>query len=141
MYRKAFRCCGLVILAFALYAQPLSAAKKTEKIRVTFVSAELIENNHVGNEWWSGGYVNGKELEEGSSVNVNATSNGSILLKAEVQEQDSSPDDGEASAAVKMSAIKSTVTKKLNVTVTEDRGRYSGNTAQWRFTFKITRIK
>ncbi|MFC3749847.1 hypothetical protein [Paenibacillus sp. GCM10012306] len=100
-----------------------------------------MENNHVGNEWWWGGFVNGKELNDGESVTINADAAGSIKLHAEAQEQDKYPDDGEASASVKVSSIKTSVTKKLNVTVVENRGRYSGNTAKWQFTFKLEKVK
>ncbi|MFD1773199.1 hypothetical protein [Paenibacillus rhizophilus] len=138
MIKQAVTASLLFMLAFILSAQPLLAAGKTAKVKVTFVSAELVENEHVGNEWWWGGYVNGKELEEGSSVTVSAT--GSIKLRAEAQEQDKYPEDGIADATVKVSSLKSSINKTLNVTVTENRGRYSGNTAKWRFVFKIKKL-
>ncbi|WP_199621445.1 hypothetical protein [Paenibacillus alkalitolerans] len=39
--------------------------------------------------------------------------------------------------SVKVSSIKKSMGKSLSVTVKENRGRYSGNTAEWKFTFKI----
>lgn len=138
---KFARIVMMFVLAFVLSAQPLFAAGKTVKVKVTFVKAELVENNHVGNEWWWGGFVNGKELEDGTSVTLNVDPNGSIKLRAEAQEQDKYPDDGASSASVKVSSITSSVTKKLNVTVVENRGRYSGNTAKWQFTFKLEKVK
>lgn len=138
---KFARIVMMFVLAFVLSAQPLFAAGKTVKVKVTFVKAELVENNHVGNEWWWGGFVNGKELEDGTSVTLNVDPNGSIKLRAEAQEQDKYPDDGASSASVKVSSITSSVTKKLNVTVVENRGRYSGNTAKYQFTFKLEKVK
>jgi len=127
-------------LLFSTLVHPVSAAVKTVKVKITFISASLIENNHVGNEWWWGGYVNNKEIEEGDSVVLTLKPTDSIKLKAEAQEQDKYPDDGEASTSVKVSSITKTITKTLNVTVVENRGRYSGNKAKWKFVFKVQKI-
>ncbi|QUL57704.1 hypothetical protein KDC22_15195 [Paenibacillus tritici] len=132
-----------LILVFALIisAQPISAAGKTQKVKVTFVSASLAENNHVGNEWWSGGFVNGEELGEGDSVTISASSTGTIKLRAEAQEQDKIPEEGSASASIKVSSLKETQNKSLTVKVVENRGRYSGNSATWKFVFKLEKVK
>ncbi|MCM3747322.1 hypothetical protein M3223_08135 [Paenibacillus pasadenensis] len=130
----------ILIIMFTLAIQPLSAAPKTIKVKVTLVSAELVENNHVGNEWWWGSYVNGKELEEGSSVTLTLKSSDTIKLKAEAQEQDKIPEEGAANKSIKVSSVKGTITKSLNVTVEENRGRYSGEQATWKFTFKIQKV-
>ncbi|MFB9330156.1 hypothetical protein ACFFSY_29790 [Paenibacillus aurantiacus] len=121
--------------------QPLDAAAKTVKVKVTFVGAELTENNHVGNEWWYEGYVNGKAIEEGSSRTLSLKTTDKITLKGEAQEQDKIPEDGEGSVSVKASAVTKTITKSVQVAVTENRGRYSGDTATWTFTFKIEKAK
>ncbi|MEK3714913.1 hypothetical protein [Paenibacillus sp. FSL R7-0333] len=141
MKRKLATLLCVMILALSLSVQPLSAAGKTQKVKVTFVSAELIENNHVGNEWWWGGFVNGEELEEGDSVTLDVSSTGSIKLRAEAQEQDKIPDEASASVAIKVSTLKDTQNKSLTVKVVENRGRYSGNTASWKFVFKIDKVK
>ncbi|CAM4467257.1 hypothetical protein FHS16_003210 [Paenibacillus endophyticus] len=127
-----------IILLLTLSTQPLFAAAKTIKIKVTFVSAELIEKNSVGNEWWSGATINGKEVKEGATIVLNLKASDLIKLRAEAQEQDKYPDDGATDASVKVSAIGAkAVTKTLEVSVTENRGRYSGNVAKWEFHFKI----
>lgn len=138
---KFIKSCLILVIVFALSTQPLWAAGKTEKIKVTFVSAELVDNNHVGNEGWWGGFVNGKELADGDSVTLNVSSTGTIKLHAEAQEQDKIPDDGEETATVKVSSLKSTQNKSITVQVVENRGRYSGNTATWKFVFKIEKVK
>ncbi|CAH1055259.1 hypothetical protein [Paenibacillus pseudetheri] len=138
---KMIRLFFILVFILVISAQPLSAAGKTQKVKVTFVSADLVENNHVGNEWWWGGYVDGKEIADGESVTLNVSSSGTIKLRAEAQEQDKIPDDGEASASIKVSSLKSTQNKSLTVTVVENRGRYSGNTATWKFVFKIEKVK
>lgn len=141
MKRKLATLFFVMIFALSLSAQPLSAAGKTQKVKVTFVSADLVENNHVGNEWWWGGFVNGEELEEGDSVTLDLSSTASIKLRAEAQEQDKIPDEGSANTSIKVSALKDTQNKSLTVTVVENRGRYSGNSASWKFVFKIDKVK
>ncbi|QHW35003.1 hypothetical protein GZH47_09530 [Paenibacillus rhizovicinus] len=129
----------MLVLMFA--AQTVTAASTTSKIKITFVSANLTENNHVGNEWWTGGFINGKEVAEGASVTLNVKSTDTIKLRAEAQEQDKYPDDGQANASVKVSSVtKAGSNKTMTVNVVENRGRYSGNTAKWSFTFRIQKI-
>ncbi|MEK3904373.1 hypothetical protein [Paenibacillus sp. FSL R7-0179] len=141
MKRKLATLFFVMIFALSLSVQPISAAGKTQKVKVTFVSAELVENDHVGNEWWWGGFVNGEELEEGDSVTLDLTSTASIKLRAEAQEQDKIPDEGSANASIKVSTLKDTQNKSLTVKVVENRGRYSGNSASWKFVFKIDKVK
>ncbi|MDQ0088476.1 hypothetical protein J2T12_001882 [Paenibacillus anaericanus] len=97
----------------------------------------MTENNHVGNDWYLGASVNGKEIEEGSSVTLNLKSTDSVKLVAEAEEQDKIPDTGSADSTIKVSSITKKLSKTLNVKVVENRGRYSGNVAKWKFTFKI----
>jgi hypothetical protein len=116
-------------LFLTLLVQPVSAATKTLKISVTFVSAELVENNHVGYDWYTTAYVNGKQINEGSTVTLNLKSSESVKLKAYAEEQDKIPDIGTTNSTIKVSSITKTKNKSLNVTVVENRGRYSGNSA------------
>ncbi|CAI6082944.1 hypothetical protein [Cohnella sp. JJ-181] len=133
-----------VILAMALMlvmlAQPMYAAEKSVKIKVTVVSVELVENNHVGNEWYTEASVNGKAVSDGSSVTLTLKPSAAIKLEAYAQEQDKIPEEDTATASVKASSITKTTNKALSVTVTENRGRYSGETATWKFTFKMQKI-
>lgn len=130
-----------IMLAFLLFltvlVQPVNAASKTVKIKVTLVSIDLLENNHVGNEWYTAASINGKEIEEGSTITLNLKPTESIKLKAYVEEQDKIPDVGTEHTSVKVSSISKKVNKHLVVEVVENRGRYSGNTAEWKFSFNI----
>lgn len=135
--RKLITTACLILLSFAFLVQPLSAAAKTVKLKVTLVSAELVENNHVGNEWYTAGYVNGKELDEGATVSLTLKTTDNLTLKGVAEEQDKIPDSGTSSTKIKVSAITKTQSKTLKVKVTENRGRYAGNTAYWQFTFRI----
>jgi len=129
----------LLLLLLSIFASQtgLAAPAKTSQFKITLASIELIENNHVGNEWYTSAEVNGKELREGSSVTLKLKSSESIKLKAYAEEQDKIPDVGTASLSLKASTIAKTTTKSLKVTVKENRGRYSGNTSEWKFTFKV----
>lgn len=126
-----------VVLAFSLLIQPVSAAAKTIKIKVTLVSVELVDNDHVGNEWYTTASVNGKTIEEGSTLTLTVKPTDTLKLKAYAEEQDKIPDKGTTNATLKVSNVKKSVSKELNVKVVENRGRYSGNEADWKFTFKI----
>lgn len=127
----------LLLSSLAVPSAYPSAAAKNVKVKVTLVSMELTENNHVGNEWYTAGYINDKEIKEGSSVVLDLQATESIKLKGYAEEQDKIPDKGEATSSIKVSDVSKPVTKAVKVTVTENRGRYSGNTATWKFTFKV----
>ncbi|MNB80626.1 hypothetical protein D3C75_273920 [compost metagenome] len=139
MRNKGMRLAAALLLlsSLAVPSAYTSAAAKNVKVKVTLVSMELTENNHVGNEWYTAAYVNGKEIEEGSSAVLDLKPAESIELKGYVEEQDKIPDKGETVSTIKVSELSKPVTKAVKVTVTENRGRYSGNTATWKFTFKV----
>lgn len=129
-----------ILLAFVLVAglYPHAAADaqgKTVKITVTVSDIQLARNDSVGNEWVTKVYVNGKAI--GKTVTWEAKPSDTVKLKAYAEEQDKLPDIGTKELAVKLSSFQTSVDKKLNVVVKENRGRYSGNTAEWQFTFKI----
>ncbi|KKC47502.1 hypothetical protein VE23_10630 [Paenibacillus sp. D9] len=137
--RKGINALLALLLLVAFTAQPLLAAPKATSVKVTFVSAKLVENNHVGNEWRYEARAGSKEIEEGHSVTLTVKGSETIKLEVDVEEQDKIPDIGKGSSTIKLSAIKGTVTKTMKVTVVENRGRYSGNTATWEFAFKISK--
>lgn len=139
MFKKWANVFMVLSLVFAVCSPTSYVAAKTVKVTVTLVSAELVENNSVGNEWAIGASVNGKDLEEGSSVTLNLKSTGTLKLEAIAEEQDKIPDYGSKSTNVKLSSFSKSTNKTLSVVVTENRGRYSGNTATWAFKFKISK--
>ncbi|MBB3125805.1 hypothetical protein FHS19_000459 [Paenibacillus rhizosphaerae] len=132
---------GLWIAAVLLFvvagATPALAAAGSGW-NVKLVSVQLVENEHVGNEWYYIASVNGKEVEEGGSVAFKNVS--SINLYAYAEEQDKVPDKAKAQKTIKVSTLtKKTQQVEMKVTVTENRGRYSGNQAVWKFTFQISK--
>lgn len=142
MNRMVTKASGILLVVFALALGGLFApntAVAAGTYSVTFQSARLISNSHVGNEWYTEAQVNGKNIEEGSSVNV---STDNIKLYAYAEEQDKIPDVAETSRTIKASSVSASgKTVKLQVTVTENRGRYSGHTAVWEFTYTIKKQK
>ncbi len=130
---------SLILSSFTV----LTYGKSSSKVIVTveLQTVECVDNNHVGNEWVFGATVNKKELNEGDSVEITTTSTGKITIVSMAEEQDKYPDYGSKSLTVSVGKLKagSNNTYTSNVTVTENRGRYSGNTAVWKFTYLITR--
>ena len=138
MFKKTKLLLSLALL-FCWISGPASAAPKTIKLKVTFVSAELIRNDHVGNEWSTSASVNQKRLTEGSGIHLTIKSTDSLKIAAEAAELDKIPDRGSGTISLKASSVTKSVTRSVNVVVKENRGRYSGNTAEWKFTFKIAK--
>lgn len=134
---KAIKAFFSGIILLTLLVQPAVAAEKAVKVKVKLVSVELVENNHVGNEWLTAAYVNGKQIKQGASATFTLKPSDTLKLKAFAEEQDKIPESGTRTASVKVSSITRTIYKSLTVEVVENRGRYSGNTAEWKFTFEI----
>ena len=136
--------CVLLMIALTLSCfNGLAYGAKSSKVKVTveLQSIECVQNNHVGNEWGFGSTVNKKELSEGDTIEISTTSTGKITIISIAEEQDKYPDYGSKTLAVSVSKLKANkdTTYTSNVTVTENRGRYSGNTAVWKFTYVVKR--
>ncbi len=120
-----------------------TAAKPTNNsstVKVKLVDSYMEYNNHVGNEWGTSVKVNDKELSYDEEMTVSITSSGSLKLSVFATEFDSIPDNGSGSKTVKLKDLKRGVnTITISAIVTENRGRYSGNTAKWTFVFEITK--
>lgn len=119
----------------------VGAAPSKVKVTVKLDSIECVQNNHVGNEWAFGCTVNKKALTEGNSISVSTISSGKITIVSTVEEEDSIPDIGSKTLSITVSKLKENkdTTYTSSVTVTENRGRYSGNKAIWKFTFIVKR--
>lgn len=129
----------VMLLMIAVLCQPVVAAKKSGevKVKVTLVSAELTENNHVGNDWATKATVNGKLLRKGESRKLTLKAEETIKLKARAEEQDKIPDIGTAEKSMRASSITGAKKVEIKVKVVENRGRYSGKAAYWKFTFRV----
>jgi hypothetical protein len=110
-------------------------------IKIKFNSVDLIYNNHVGNQWSYYAFVNDNKLKKGKSIVLSNNYSQNIYLQAKAVEEDSVPDVGSSNITINISKIN--FRKKNNypveVTVRENRGRYSGETAKLRFNFTVKR--
>jgi len=106
---------------------------------------QLVYNNSVGNEWRLFIEINDKEFpgpfyELPKTIETfQFTHPIDITVTAVAIEKDKYSDIGRASASFRLSCPPSIsfYTTTLEVLVVEDRGRYAGNTALWRFKVKV----
>jgi len=114
---------------------------KRVRVQVSLKSADLIYNNHVGNEWSTYSEVEGY-LISGTRRFEKVYDKPEVRLKfyARATEYDKISDVGSNTCYINLSLQDGVKTKlvSLDVIVKENRGRYSGNTALWRFTYRIT---
>lgn len=117
------------------------AASNKSNISITLNSITCVSNNHVGNEWSFGCKVNKVSLKEGGTVKVSSSTSDKISITATAVENDSYPDSNSKTLTIPVSKLKEGGNPySLNVTVTEDRGRYSGNKATWKFSFTVKKV-
>jgi hypothetical protein len=103
------------------------APGKKPKI-VTLISALMIENNSVGNDWSYTVKINGKILNIGDRLKI---TDKVITANITVIEADSRPDEGFKNENLKIGV------NEFDVLVTENMGRYSGNTSKWHFKIEV----
>jgi len=113
-------------------------AQRTSLFTVQIEEARLVRKNSVGNEWSHSVTLIVDEKEYSikrspSEILINHKSK--ISLEVDVMEDDKYPDFGHTSHSIKSADlfVRSLSKDVLTVNVTENRGRFSGNTAQWRF--------
>ena len=115
-----------------------STKAKTMEVDAT---ATCSDYNSVGNNWTYVFYVNGKKI--GANSKVELTAGDEITVKAIVTDNDKSPDVGTNNSkhTVTEKEIKDGFTINFNVKVRENKGRYTGNTATWKISYKFTPAK
>ncbi len=103
-------------------------------------SAELLSNDHVGNNWDISFIVDGENFRSGSTVILDKKS--SLRFVFHAAEDDTFPDVGEFSVEIPVSGnlSKDGYSMTKDVEITEDKGRYAGNTAVWRVNVAITPV-
>ena len=124
-----------------------SAVTKLEEARSNLVEyvinvyrvnmhARMLSNNSVGNDWSYARYYNNEETHDGFEVTGEPGSTVNVRMK--ITESDKSPDVGFGDADIVLEDGYST---SFDVTVREDRGRYSGNTAKFEVTVNVTYLR
>jgi len=120
--------------------------EKECRVTVILEMIELDYNNHVGNEWSFSMDINGQDVsvsqyQENQTV-YDETIIGSETLRitARAVEHDKHSDFGSAGQTFVISCTDTGIETeygKLEVLVREDRGRYAGNMALWRFYIRV----
>ena len=115
-----------------------NANRSKSKTMSISASASCNDYNHVGNEWVQRFYVNGEEVWSDSVITLNAGD--TITVEAEISEHDKNPDTGIeiVNYIVTEQDLTRGFTISFNVSVTENGGRYSGNTAKWSVVFRFS---
>jgi len=113
---------------------------KRVRVQVSLESVDLIYNNHVGNEWSTYSEVEGYYISRIQRFEkIYDKSKVRLKFYARTTENDKIPDIGSNSCDVDLNlqdGIKSKLVI-LDVIVTENRGKYAGNSAKWRFIYRI----
>lgn len=111
----------------------------SEHTYVVTYRVELEYNNSVGNEWIKGVQYNGEQIASSSKIVVDKSLT-EIEFEAFATELDTWDDYGSTCVVFDALEVGQEQTKWATVIVTEDEGRYTGNTAKWYFEITIERI-
>lgn len=103
--------------------------------RINYI-ADMLSNNHVGNEWGYEIYYNDEAISNGATITAPINSN--ISIEATVIEYDKITDYGYSYIDL---TLKDNEIAKTTVTVRENRGRYTGNIATWEITCYVNLIE
>ncbi len=111
---------------------------KSASLTVT-PSAVCKDENHIGSNWTQEFSVNGRKVSEGSKVTLAVGD--TLTVKAVITDNDSNPDVGEntATRTVTQNDLDRGFKMTMKVSVTENGGRYKGETADWTVTFAFAK--
>lgn len=132
---------GIVIIAATLtyiYFHAYTTVKSSidpDNIRlsITLTNVDLDFSSHVGNEWTYEVMMNETELLYNTPLEIKAKRSDLLNFYVRTIEEDKSPDFGSGSKTIDMFDLFFTegttlyTTFDIPVTVTEDKGRYTGN--------------
>lgn len=105
----------------------------TQGVYIINISYSREYNNHVGNSWSKYCYYQGDDFSSGDLIT--AESNSYVEFSFTILERDSIPDYGYGYISVQLADGESS---SCSIYVSENRGRYSGNTAKWIVSCKVT---
>lgn len=128
-----------IALIFVLISTSLIVSSQGT-LEVQLISISNISNNHVGNEWSHNVTINQKALHEYQNLNFNLSETSSLVFKVTCSEYDEKyPDYGNNTKIIDLSKIdlSNEYLFTIEVTVTENGGKYKGNKAKWKYRFKI----
>ena len=101
------------------------------------VSATMVSNDHVGNNWSKVFFVDDKKFS--GSTTFTAEVGQAVVISGEITDNDSNPDTGyfRINIAMTEDVFKNGYTETREVSVRENGGRYSGHYAEWRVVIKV----
>lgn len=118
----------LLCAAATLLAFPFCSRQYTYAVYELTFSADLISNNHVGNEWQISYSTDGKKVTDGMRWLVSLKNPKSLKIDITITEKDKIPDTGTGSIVITLNGEAHSDTV---VSVTECGGKNEGNEAQW----------
>lgn len=134
-----------LILALVLALTPAASQAAGTRVRVS-VYAKLISNDHVGSDWiidtWIPGLLSLPGLDPArlpASGWITLAAGDQLVLSVKITEDEAYPDVAEESVphTVTAAELRAGFDVTIPLTVTEDRGRYKGRTAEWEITFSF----
>ena len=112
---------------------------KVEHNYMITYTASCADYNSVGEDWSYGVKLHSEDVESGATVTIDETETLSLIVF--VNEYDAGKSDyTEVTATFSDMEIGADETQILTITVTENDGRFSGNSAVWEVTVVCTRI-
>lgn len=129
-----------VVLDDASASAPSTPENPKSQLALTLsYAASLSYNNHVGNNWTYLLSVDGKVAAPGDTLTVSEGQ--TLVFRLSATENDSSPDHAEQSFSISYQDLLSAPVFSLTneLTVEENRGRYSGERAGVTFNITLTR--
>lgn len=121
------------------YEKLIKSYNQLEKLKKgkfkIYVNYLLLSNNHVGNEWGAITYY--KDDDFYYSKTLTGIINSEIELKTEIIEYDKYPDYDIEYVILK---LKNNYKYSTTLRIRENKGRYTGNIAEWKVTYTVKQI-
>ncbi|WP_394234126.1 hypothetical protein [Niallia oryzisoli] len=110
-------------------------------LEITLKDVSLLSNQSVGDSWETGLKVNEHKLQVGNTLVLESFIDEEITFNAGAVEHDNIPDVGTSNYLLKVSDLNLAEENllEMDVSVKENRGRYSGNYARFEFLISIKR--
>ncbi len=141
MKKKIIALLLITTLIVSVYPTGVFGATTTKKISIKLKSIICVINSSVGQQWGFVSTVNKKRVTKGNTITISVSSTGKLTIISKATENDTRPDFGSKTLSIAVKGLSTNVSKTYTskVTVTENAGRYSGNTAVWKFTYVVTK--
>ena len=104
---------------------------------ITFVDAQVVRNDSVGRDWETDVYIDNRRVTQGKTIRIIGFDTARVEARA-IERDDGGDDIGDASTIARRGRYEDGDEFTIQVTVRENGGRYSGNTAVWMFRFRIS---